>query len=292
MSRARTLTVGAVLVVGSLLFHTSPVHAIDPTPCTRFDKNGFCIEWEITDPGQDGNDGNQGGGGGGGPAPSCWWATISDIDDPTIYADWGLDYPPPGVDIIWQEWRCAAGLPVGFAFRWIFPPTPGAIAVDVRARLSGRLPEPTVAASPVVGTASIVGVPVFVAVTNWTGVVSDSGCAGAVCVTVTATPTLRFSPGEPGTIAIACSGSGSRFDPAQPPKTQAETVGACAHAYRQRTGVSDRPAAWPGVVAVSWVISWQANTGETGSLPSVTRSTALPRSVQEVQTVIVGGSTP
>lgn len=85
---------------------------------------------------------------------------------------------------------------------------------------------------------------------------------------------------------------GLSFDPAQPPKTQAEAGGACAHAYRQRTSVSGRPAAWPGVVSVSWVISWQANTGETGSLPSVTRSTALPRSVQEVQTVIVGGSTP
>lgn len=44
---------------------------------------------------------------------------------------------------------------------------------------------------------------------------------------------------------------------------------------------------WPGSVRVTWTISWSASTGVSGSLPSVTRATALPRAVEEVQAVVV-----
>jgi hypothetical protein len=290
VNRKGRFSIAAALTVLSLVLHTGAASADTPAGCLRANSDGFCIEWGTGDPGHGGGSGGQGGNNPGGGVV-CYWVNLPAITDPTIFADYGLDYPPPGATIQWQEYQCSDGSGT-FPIRWVFPPSPGQTATEVRARLEGRLPAPVIAASPAVGTASIVSVPVFVSVTNWGGAVTDSGCAGAVCVTVTATPTLRFSPGEPGAAPVACAGGGSLFDPARDPKTQATAPGACVYSYRQRTGVSSRPAAWPGVVAVSWTISWRANTGETGTLASVVRSTALPRSVQEVQTVIVGGSNP
>ena len=290
MNRKGRSTITAVLTVLSLLLHTGAASADSPAGCLRANSDGFCIEWGTGTPGPGGGNGGSGGGGPGGGVV-CFWVTINNINDPAIFVEYGLDIPLPGATIVWQEYRCSDGSGT-FPIRWVFPPSPGQTATEVRARLESQMPQPTVSASPAVGTASIVSVPVFVAVTNWSGRLTDSGCAGAVCVTVTATPTLQFAPGEPSASSVACAGAGSRFDPSKDPKLQAAAAGACAYSYRQRTGVSGRPTAWLGVVSVSWVISWRANTGETGTLPSVTRSTSLPRSVQEVQTVIIGGSNP
>ena len=78
-------------------------------------------------------------------------------------------------------------------------PAPEQLASVVRVRLEGTLPAPTVASTPEPGAPALVGYPSFVSVTNWTGVVTDRECdpTGLLCVTVTATPSLRFSPGEP-----------------------------------------------------------------------------------------------
>ena len=287
MNHGRLASVAAALMI-ALVLPVARADAADPAPCVHKDSDGYCVEWGTGTPGPGGGNGGSGGGSTGGGVV-CYWVTINNINDPAIFVEYGLDIPPPGATIVWQEFRCSDGSGT-FPIRWVSPPSPGQTATEVRARLEGQMPQPTVAASPAVGTASIVSVPVFVAVTNWTGTLTDSGCAGAVCVTVTATPSLRFAPGEPTASSVACAGS--RFDPARDLKAQAAASGACAYGYRQRTGVTGRPAAWPGVVSVSWAISWRANTGETGTLPSVTRSMSLPRSVQEVQTVIIGGSSP
>ena len=77
---------------------------------------------------------------------------------------------------------------------------------------------------------AIVGVPVFVDVTNWTGVVAESECAGGMCVTVTATPSLTFIPGETRSSSVGCAGSGSRYDPdGGSAEAQASEDGACAY---------------------------------------------------------------
>jgi hypothetical protein len=43
---------------------------------------------------------------------------------------------------------------------------------------------------------------------------------------------------------------------------------------------------------VTWSISWSASSGESASMPSVTRTTSLPRAVEEVQAPVVGGEVP
>jgi hypothetical protein len=133
-----------------------------------------------------------------------------------------------------------------------------------------------------------VGYPSFVSVTNWTGVVTDRECdpTGLLCVTVTATPSLRFSPGEPDAPVVECAGPGTRFDPAGDPFEQVASGEACAHPYRLRTGVSGRPAEWPGEVTVVWALAWSSTSGASGSLEPVEKSAAVPRTVNEVQTVV------
>ena len=260
--------------------------------CVEAFRLGYCVEWDVPTPGNPGRDG-----GSGSRSPDeveCYWATISlDLgSDPLVWVDFGLAQPPAGIDIVWQEWRCSDGS-TQFDFRWVVAATPANLASVARGRLLGLLPQPAIASSPPIGTASIVGVPVFVEVMNWTSAVTESECAGGLCVTVTATPALTFSPGEVGSAAIACAGSGSRYDPdGDSIEAQRSAPGACAFPYRLRTGVMDRPASWDGSVSVTWTISWTASTGASGSLASVARSTAVPRAVEEVQTVVVGGATP
>jgi len=282
----------AALIAGSVLGAASAAEATEPGQCVEYSPLGYCVEWDVPTPG------NPGGGGGGGGPPTdevvCYWVTIPDdlSQDPTIWLDFGLTPPPEGVTVVWQSWECSDGSAT-FNFRWIIPATPANLAASVRGRLLGVLPQPSVDSSPPVGTAAIVGVPVFVDVTNWTGVLTEAECAGGMCVTVTATPSLTFVPGETGSSSVACAGSGSRYDSdGDSSEAQASADGACAYKYRLRTGVEGRPSAWPGSVSVTWTISWTASTGASGSLPAVTRATALPRAVEEVQAVVVGGETP
>lgn len=283
--------VAAVAIAAAISVGTSSrVSAADPGECMSYSPLGFCIEWSTPGAESPGNPGSTGGGEG----PPCYWVTLDydpSLGDGAIYFDYGIEEPPDGVDVVWQAMECSDGSAID-DIRWILPPNPRVIAEGVRGRIAGTLPEPLIASSPADGVAAIVGVPVFVQVTNWTGVVTVQECAG-FCVTVRAIPSLTFDPGEAGASAIACAESGTVYVPGGPPATdQAAVEGACSHTFALRSGVADRPPAWPGSVSVTWSITWTATTGASGTLGSVTRSTDLPRSVEEVQTVVQGGEVP
>jgi hypothetical protein len=186
--------------------------------------------------------------------------------------------------------------------RWVTPPAPtplpapGDLAQAIYVRLEGNLPQPEVDGEPAADEAAIVSVPTFVRVTNWTGVVTDWQCdpTGALCVAVTATPTVSFEPGEPGAPVVECAGAGTRFVDGTSSAVQAAQPGACTYAYRLRTrgdartatGTGSRPDAWPGRVSVTWSLTWTSTSGERGVLPSVVKSVGLARRVSEVRTVI------
>lgn len=283
---------GLAAVLGTLVLWPTAAGAAPSNigECAVADSQGYCVEWDVPTPGHPGSDG----GSGGHPTVSCYWVTIpTDLSqDPTTWFEFGLTRPPEGVTVVWQSRECSDGS-VRLDVRWIIPATPANLAASVRGRLLGVLPQPSVDSSPPVGTAAIVGVPVFVDVTNWTGIRTEDECAGGTCVTVTATPSLKFLPGETASPPVHCAGAGSRYDPhGGSAAAQASANGACAYKYRLRTGAQGRPSAWPGAVSVTWTVSWTASSGASGSLPAVTRATALPRAVEEVQAVVIGGETP
>jgi hypothetical protein len=147
---------------------------------------------------------------------------------------------------------------------------------------------PVLASDPPESSPAIVQLPVFVRVTNWQGEIVDSQCEAGICVTMTATPSLFFDPGEPGAPSIVCVPPGSQFDPAGASAAeQAAAPGACAWAYRMRTGAEGRLDRWPGKVAVTWAVGWTASDGSNGSFPELSFEADAPRLVNEVQTVIV-----
>jgi hypothetical protein len=166
------------------------------------------------------------------------------------------------------------------------------LAETVNVRLAGMLPEPEVLSNPPPGVPSIINVPVFVEVLNWQPVFTDSECAGTLCVTVTATPQLMFDPGEQGSRPVSCVGAGDRYDADSDLSPDEQAVGACAYTYRKRTGVSGRPKRWPGRAIVTWSLAWTASDGASDSLPAVDKVAELPKSVVEIQAVLVepGGS--
>jgi hypothetical protein len=167
------------------------------------------------------------------------------------------------------------------------PPTPAEVAADVWVRVKATLLDPQVVSSPPGATPAFIYVPTFVAVANWQGVITEPGCQQGVCVTLTATPALTFQPGEPRAEAIACAGSGTVYDPALDPEVQASQPGACTHTFTHRTRGDG--ATWPGTVSITWTIGWVGPGGVPGSLPDFTLSAALPRQVDEVPSVVVGG---
>jgi hypothetical protein len=167
------------------------------------------------------------------------------------------------------------------------PPAPEAVAADLYVEAQARMRAPEVVADPAVGTPSIITLPVFVQVTNWVDRFTiGPNCVQGVCVTLTAEPTLTFDPGEPASEPIVCDPPGTRFDPNGPdPAVQAGAPGACAYAYQARTGADERPDAWPGQVTVTWDVSWTAGVA-SGEFDPQVLSTAVPREVDEVQTVV------
>ena len=161
--------------------------------CVEYSPLGFCVEWDVPTPG---GPGQSGGGGQGSDEVQCYWVTIPEdlSDDPTIWVDFGLTPPPDGVTVVWQEWECcgrvdAVRLSVGD------PGDTGEPGDDRgwRARLGG-CHSLRWGRAPPMGTASIVGVPVFVEVTNWTDVVTESECAGGL---------VRDGGGDTGVVVLS-----------------------------------------------------------------------------------------
>ena len=167
------------------------------------------------------------------------------------------------------------------------PPDPADVAQGVWAEVQADLLQPALETWPPQNMSSVVRLPSFVAVANWQGTQNRHGCDGGVCVDLTATPALTFDPGD-GTGAVACEPGGTMFDRyGADPKAQAEGD-ACAHPYPLRTGVDDRPDAWPGVVSITWDVEWQEDggAGERGVFDPLVLSTDLPRAVTEYVSVI------
>jgi hypothetical protein len=301
-ARLATAVVAVAVLAAGTVPSSGPVAAA-PQDCVKRDGLGNCVtQLPVPIPGTPASqtpepDRPGRGGGPTGPVSPCLWVTVADPPASSQAA-----YPDAPPDAIWQVFSCGGiqGENSGMGFRWLppgggppAPPTPppaNAVAALVYARVEASMVAPALASDPAPGVASVVNTPVFVEVTNWQPeIVAGPECVLGVCITMTATPTLSFDPGD-GSPATTCDPPGSRYVPGGPPMAE-QAQGACAHTYLLRTGAEDRPGEWPGEVTVTWQVSWTSNVpGAGGTYDPLVFSTALPRAVDEVRTVVVDGS--
>lgn len=294
----RLARVGIAAVIGTCVFGvvrpaaSAPAAPVAPGPCPPGAGSDYCVGNEVRPPARPpgGSTTRPVVGRPAQPAP-CGWSTVTEAEASSHVAS----PPPAGEAVTWQAWCIDAANPggtYGGPYRWVLGApvvTPLDIATGLYQQIQGRMPDPAVVTNPPLGVASVVDVPVFVSISNWQPSVSLSESLAGVPVTVSATPLLLFNPGD-GSGAKSCTGPGRRFSPGGGDLwDQARAADACTHIYRQRTGAVGRPAAWPGVVTVRWSISWSAGDGSGGTFPSVDRTTPVPRSVEEVQSVVVSG---
>jgi hypothetical protein len=304
---ARTARLGLLIAACALAAAGAGVVArarpVDAQACggtTQSDDSGTNVEVGCNDHQEGGPGGQTGGSGpgsghaGGGAADVCGYVRHP---DQSLLHRYFPDAPDGAVLLyficpregVYSSEDTRLGLPDianGQAFLTIVVPTPEQVAIDIWARVRARLLDPSLVTSPATGRTAVVSVPTFVEVENWQGEISERDCVLGVCVTLTATPTLTFDPGEPGSSTVECAPPGTRYDPDGPPAAAQATVpGACAHAYRHRTGVHSRPDAWPGVVTVEWAVSWESG-GASGSFDPVVLSADLPRRVDEITALV------
>ena len=297
---ATTLAGGAVVLPATTASATPASPATLAAPKAPAGGGGFCRDIDpvtkkcrktLPIPGQPGGPGHRPPGnsdpGDPGPFTGCRWEAYAGhgYTDPPRPPD----QPPDAIYSMYICYKDGVQLYCPCVTQWITPDnmvpqvTPAQVAqsIDVEALLHA----PHLVLYPPGGRPSLINTPVFVAVDNWQGNVTDHACIGAVCVDILAQPTLTYTPGD-GAGAINCEPGGTHFNrQGAAPKVQAAAQGACAHIYTRRTGVNRRPAAWHAEVTITWQVSWQGG-GQTGTLPLVTQTTPFAQPVNELQGVV------
>jgi hypothetical protein len=140
------------------------------------------------------------------------------------------------------------------------------IVQQVYAEVPLALPVPHT--SPPADADQLAGFPVWMWVDAdvWRSFEAEASVAG-VTVSVEAQPAgLEWDMGD-GTV-VSCTGPGS-----------SEDSGDCSHIYQH---VGD----YEAEVRITWSISWQASTGESGTLPAASRAAPFELTVVERQAVV------
>lgn len=296
-----TSVIAGVSILGITILNPQLTPAVAlPEPCQREPGQDFCIGNTVGGGGTAPVSPRSGGGGTGGGTtaavtPPCGWEVVpAGIAEPMAAAGKSQNgSPPPGLPVTWLAW-CFTSPNFQYLYgpyRWEpttpVTPTPATTAHTLYQQLQGRMPDPHITTSPPRGTASIIGIPVFITATNWQPAITISKDLAGTTVTVHATPQLRYTPAEPDSTTITCSGPGTPYNPHGPdPTQQAASPTTCTHTYRHRTNTPGRPDHWPATATIHWTITWTASDGSHGTFPDVDRTTPIPRSVHEVQTVL------
>ena len=167
------------------------------------------------------------------------------------------------------------------------PPASGplVLAAQAESKLTPTLARPLVDSSPAAGMAQVVQLPTWTWLpeAQWTAITGTASSAGK-SVTVTATPVqLAFSWGD-GTTSV-CRGPGTPYaagvsDASAPSPT-------CGHTY-QATSAGQPDQQFPVTATLSWKIAWSGG-GKSGTLPDLATSTTVRWTVEQVESVLVGG---
>ena len=182
----------------------------------------------------------------------CWYVDTGDL----FYADVWDQGPPgqPGVN-------------------------PRVLAQSALSREPFTVPVPGMA--PAMDGEQITGLPTWLWLdpSNWAPIEAEASAAG-VSVTVTATPVrVEWDMGD-GTV-VECDGPGVVWNPDGPNPDDTD----CSHVF-QDTSVDEPDGRYAGSVSIVWSIAWQANTGESGTLPEGRSSSPFSLLVNEMQAVV------
>lgn len=162
---------------------------------------------------------------------------------------------------------------------------PLTLAAQAESKLAPTLAKPVVDSSPAAGLAQVVQLPTWTWLpeAQWTAITATASSAGK-SVTVTATPVeVAFSWGD-GTTSV-CQGAGTPYvagvsDASAPSPT-------CGHTY-QVTSAGQPDQQFPVIATLSWKIAWSGE-GKSGTFPDLATSTTVRWTVEQVESVLVGG---
>jgi len=247
------------------------------------------VDTEVTSPGSDGSTVQpveySGGGGGGGPQCTYTPDGTNPADHPDVYdrtkdpsegSYWIKTCDDGTVDFVWvpNGTDPSAGPVV----------TPAQLAQQAynRLRLPLPVPEFNPRRSSSAGDATLVTIPTWFWVTDWSGA-SQRTQAGGVWAEVTAEPvSTEWTPGD-GSPPVRCPGAGVPWR-----EGMDESASTCKYAYTQSSATQPGNR-YTGRVTVTWRVTWQGSGGVGGTLPLMTRGTTFGIAVMERQTVVVGG---
>lgn len=179
---------------------------------------------------------------------------------------------------------------IDFADRWMYDPadpesgpSPEVLARQAYDQVPLVIPQPRTA--PPADADQVVGFPTWLWVEPavWQAFTAEAAIPG-LSVTVTATPRqVAWDMGD-GT-RFTCDGPGTPWNP----DGGDGQVSDCEHAY-QFVSAGEPGGRYRVTVTVTWSVSWQASTGETGTLADASRTAAFGLRVGERQAIVRYGA--
>jgi hypothetical protein len=142
---------------------------------------------------------------------------------------------------------------------------------------------PRPATSPAIDGEQITGLPTWLWIDpgGYRSFDAEATLAG-LTVTVTATPLrVSWNLGD-GSDPVVCDGPGTPYDLAVDDDAQHTD---CSHVYRY-VSAGEPGGLYHASATTTWSLAWEASTGETGTLPDVSRTTTFDLDVTERQAVV------
>ncbi len=194
------------------------------------------------------------------------------------------DPPPPDGTRAWL--RCSGPEAIDGIRTRQSGATVAAVAVE---RLP--LPGPEVRANPRVGADQLVGVPTWLWVTNFEPLSVTAAVPGTTADLVATPVSVSFDMGDgrsPLVMGVgpqfACQAPGTPYDISQPAAGQRS---ACTYTY-ERSSAGRASQEFTVTATMSYSLAWAADTGQKGTLPTLTRSSTFPLRVAEAQALVTG----
>jgi hypothetical protein len=210
---------------------------------------------------------------------------VTVVYSPAQVQQLGLGPAPAGQ--AWAELACGGTLPGVVVFLVsAASATPQVTAQQLMIQAYGelRVPSPTPATAPPLGSDGLVGLPewFWVPASGWHPR-SVTVSAGPVWATVTATPLgLTFQPGA-GMSPVTCQGPGTAYDPSEPSASQHTD---CSYTYAQPS-VGLPGNVYQASMSITWRVDWVGSAGAGGVLaPALSVPVALTISVAQGEALV------